>query len=132
MELSLLYFITAFVFVFVGVVASIAASVVGGTLGNIFSGIDAVASRIVSVYTILGVYDLAEKMENSNVMLHGKIAIFIGASAFAISVIFHFIPVFFPRTEYIFDLFSPVLEFVAYFVFLIYLGRAKNMLSEKA
>ena len=126
------YFITAFVFVFVGVVASIAASVVGGTLGNIFSGIDAVASLIVSVYTILGVYDLAEKMENSNVMLHGKIAIFIGASAFAISVIFHFIPVFFPRTEYIFDLFSPVLEFVAYFVFLIYLGRAKNMLSEKA
>ncbi|MBQ1717223.1 MAG: hypothetical protein II025_04915, partial [Ruminococcus sp.] len=91
-----------------------------------------VASLIVSVYTILGIYDFADEMGNTNVMLHGKIALFVGATSFAVSVIFHIIPVFIPRIEYIFDLFSSVLEFAAYFVFLIYLGRAKNMLSEKA
>ena len=127
-----LYFRTAFIFVFVGVAASIVSFLTGGTFGNIFESISAVASLIVSVYTILGIYDFADEMGNTNVMLHGKIALFVGATSFAVSVIFHIIPVFIPRIEYIFDLFSSVLEFAAYFVFLIYLGRAKNMLSEKA
>lgn len=125
-------FRTAIVFVCIGVVAFNAAAFTGGTLGNIFSSINEVCSVLISVYIILGIYDLAENMENSSVMLHGKIALFAGTAVFAIAVIARIIPVFFPRTENILDVICSVTELIAYIIFLIFLAKAKKMLSEKA
>ena len=124
-------FKTAFAFVFVGVAASVVSFMSGGTLSNIFSNISEVSSLIVSVYTILGIYNFAEKMDNASIMLNAKIAIIIGASAFAVAVILRMVPVFFPRTEYMLDLFVSVTELTAYIIFLICLGRARGMLAEK-
>lgn len=126
------HFRTALIFVFAGIAASLVAFATGGTFGNIFSSINEVATLLVSVYTILGIYDLAEEMESANVMLHGKIALFAGASVFVTAIIFRIIPVFVPRTEVVFDVICAVMEIIGYFVFLIYIGKARKMLSKKA
>ena len=125
------YFGTALIFLFAGIPADIVASVTQGTFRNIFSSINEVLTLLVTVYIILGIYDLAEKLENKNLMLHGKVVLFLSASAFAAAVLFRTVPVFVPRTESLFNLIVAVMEFIGYLVFLIYLGRARKMLSGK-
>ena len=101
------------------------------TKPGIFSSINEVLTLLVTVYIILGIYDLAEKLENKNLMLHGKVVLFLSASVFAAAVLFRTVPVFVPRTESLFNLIVAVMEFIGYLVFLIYLGRARKMLSGK-
>ena len=125
------YFGTALIFLFAGIPADIVASVTQGTFRNIFSSINEVLTLLVTVYIILGIYDLAEKLENKNLMLHGKVVLFLSASVFAAAVLFRTVPVFVPRTESLFNLIVAVMEFIGYLVFLIYLGRARKMLSGK-
>lgn len=125
------YFGTALIFLFAGIPADIVASVTEGTFRNIFSSINEVLTLLVTVYIILGIYDLAEKLENKNLMLHGKVVLFLSASVFAAAVLFRTVPVFVPRTESLFNLIVAVMEFIGYLVFLIYLGRARKMLSGK-
>ena len=125
------YFGTALLFLFAGIPADIVASVTQGTFRNIFSSINEVLTLLVTVYIILGIYDLAEKLENKNLMLHGKVVLFLSASVFAAAVLFRTVPVFVPRTESLFNLIVAVMEFIGYLVFLIYLGRARKMLSGK-
>ena len=125
-------FKTALIFVFAGIAATFVASLTGGMFGNIFSFIDEVATLLVSVYTILGIYDLAEELENENVMLHGKIALFSGASVFVTAVFFRMIPVFVPRTNDILDILSLVMESAGYLIFVIFIFKAKKMLSATA
>ena len=125
------YFGTALIFLFAGIPADIVASVTQGTFRNIFSSINEVLTLLVTVYIILGIYDLAEKLENKNLMLHGKVVLFLSASVFAAAVLFRTVPVFVPRTESLFNLIVAVMEFIGYPVFLIYLGRARKMLSGK-
>ena len=71
------YFGTALIFLFAGIPADIVASVTQGTFRNIFSSINEVLTLLVTVYIILGIYDLAEKLENKNLMLHGKVVLFL-------------------------------------------------------
>lgn len=125
------YFGTALIFLFAGIPADIVASMTEGTFRNIFSSINEVLTLLVTVYIILGIYDLAEKLENKNLMLHGKVVLFLSASVFAAAVLFRTVPVFVPRTESLFNLIVAVMEFIGYLVFLIYLGRARKMLSGK-
>ena len=125
------YFGTALIFLFAGIPADIVASVTQGTFRNIFSSINEVLTLLVTVYIILGIYDLAEKLENKNLMLDGKVVLFLSASVFAAAVLFRTVPVFVPRTESLFNLIVAVMEFIGYLVFLIYLGRARKMLSGK-
>ena len=125
------YFGTALLFLFAGIPADIVASMTEGTFRNIFSSINEVLTLLVTVYIILGIYDLAEKLENKNLMLHGKVVLFLSASVFAAAVLFRTVPVFVPRTESLFNLIVAVMEFIGYLVFLIYLGRARKMLSGK-
>ena len=125
------YFGTALIFLSADIPADIVASVTQGTFRNIFSSINEVLTLLVTVYIILGIYDLAEKLENKNLMLHGKVVLFLSASVFAAAVLFRTVPVFVPRTESLFNLIVAVMEFIGYLVFLIYLGRARKMLSGK-
>ena len=125
------YFGTALIFLFAGIPADIVAPMTEGTFRNIFSSINEVLTLLVTVYIILGIYDLAEKLENKNLMLHGKVVLFLSASVFAAAVLFRTVPVFVPRTESLFNLIVAVMEFIGYLVFLIYLGRARKMLSGK-
>ena len=53
------YFGTALIFLFAGIPADIVASVTQGTFRNIFSSINEVLTLLVTVYIILGIYDLA-------------------------------------------------------------------------
>ena len=126
------YFGSALIFLFAGIPADVVASLTEGTFSNIFSSINEVLTLLVTVYVILGIYDLAEKLDNRSVMLHGKIVLILSASVFAVAVLFRIIPVFVPRTESVFNAIVAVMEFIGYLAFLILLGRAKKMLSGKA
>ena len=126
------YFGSALIFLFAGIPADVVASLTEGTFSNIFSSINEVLTLLVTVYVTLGIYDLAEKLDNRSVMLHGKIVLILSASVFAVAVLFRIIPVFVPRTESVFNAIVAVMEFIGYLAFLIFLGRAKKMLSGKA
>ena len=117
-------------FVIVGMVTTAISMFTAGTFRDIFSGIAAVANLLVSVYTILGVYCLAYRLDNKKVQTSGKIVMFVAAAFFTFAVISRMISIFTPVLNDSLDIVSYALDFIGHLAFIIYLSQAKVMLTE--
>ena len=108
-----------------------------GIADNITTAFSEVARIIVFVLVIQGVSVLADKLKDSEVYALGSKILIVVVIMYGISLVAKLIPVFFGISatsviiEYILDLIAAVFSFVAFIIYLVYLGKAKNMLMNK-
>lgn len=124
-------FKTAIQFAIAGLIATAISTFTAGTFSDIFSGVASVANLLVSVYTILGVYCIAYRLDNKKVQTSGKIVMCFVAVFFTFAVFSRLISIFTPVLNDTLDIASYTLDFIGHITFIIYLSQARLMFTEK-
>lgn len=128
------YFKKALFFLFIDIAAVLVTVLTGrGMFNNIFSGISETATLLVNVYIIMGVFDLADQMDQKEVESRGKITLVSMVVVFVLSVIVRFFGIFVDDGDILYSIISVIclaLEIVVFLIFLTYLSKAKKMLVD--
>lgn len=123
-------FKTAFVMVFLGIIATIASLFFSGTIEDILSGINAVTTLLVSVYTLLGIHSIAYQLEDKTVVRGAKVTLIVVAFIFTFSVFTRMTTIFTPVLENTLNNVWAILDIVGHIIFLTYIIKAKKMLTK--
>lgn len=123
-------FKTALGFAVAGIVFTAIYLFTSGMFANICSGINETFTLLVNIYMVLGVYSLALKLDDNNVIRAGKVATIGVAVIFAFAVLDRVVGIFVPRLDGTMDIICSVLEVIGSAVLLTYLALAKKMLAK--
>ena len=123
-------FKTAFGFAIVGIVCNVVLLFSSGMFENFVSGIEEAATLLTTIYTVLGIYSLALKLDDRAVIKAGKLATVVVAIIFAFAVLDRVVGLLVPRLDGLMAIASDVMEVFGSAVLLTYLAMSKKMLAK--
>ena len=127
-------FKTAMIFVFVGIACSLVASFTQSNgeataLSSIFSSLQQVSSLCVTIFTIQGIRNLADKLNNGEMSAKGATIFKIITVIYLLIIVAGIIAIFSLAIAGILTIVASVLSVIQYIIFLSYLAKAKKMLA---
>ena len=132
----------AFLFILFSLILTFVASIVSSTTGatsiwdNLVLTISNIFSMVATVYIINGVQNLAKQLNRPDMVSKGNTYLTLLIVIYVIQIIVNVIPVFFGANAAtstvagILQLVASILTLIIYFLYLIFLGKAKKMLKE--
>ena len=119
----------AIYFVIICVICTLAMAFGSGMFNKISAGIDEVSTLLIHVYVIMGIFGIADQLENTAMQSRGKLTLLLITAAFAVAFVLQLVGAFMPEIAEPLSIVSAVIEFVSYIILLIYLGAAKKMFA---
>lgn len=123
-------FSKAFKFAILGVAVTVVLFLTAGMFAEICAGVNTAITLLVGVFTITGVYSLADALNDTVVQKRGKLTLGVLTGVFAVVMLSSLVTIF--TDDLISDIFTIVcaaLDIFGYLVFLTYLSMAKKMLA---
>ncbi|MBR1481897.1 MAG: hypothetical protein IJ598_02895 [Ruminococcus sp.] len=117
-------------FVIICAVCTVAMMFTGGMFNKICAGIDEVSTLLVNVYLIMGIYTLAENLENPSMQKRGKVVLLIVTILFGSALALQIVMAFMPEFAENLNVVNAIIEFVGYIICLVYVGMGVRMLSK--
>lgn len=127
----------AFFAMLVSIITSVVASIFASsnpTLNNILETIANVFNLASTIFVILGIMSLAEKLNNPDMVKRGNTIIKLITASYVLAIVGNICAVIFRATSAVvlagvFETVASVVSLVSYIIYLIYLASAKKMLA---
>ena len=116
---------------FVGICAlcTIALTFSRGMFGRICAGIDEISTLLIHVFIIIGIFAIADRLENTSMQKSGKIILLFVSIMFIAAFFLQIASSIAPEYLENFAFVSTILEFAGYVLGTVYVGMAKKMLT---
>lgn len=100
-----------------------------GVFGNVVACIAVIATLLVNLYIILGVYSIALQLEDNAMLRRCKVTLLVISALFTLTFLTQLISVVIPEISAPLDIACTVLGFVGHIICLIFLSMSKRMLE---